>query len=169
MAGGLRCACVCQGTSGSVWFSRLGVLPPVPAQHDKSAQEGSERCSMSPQKDSMAAHTAHRHSFHGLYGTLIRLPNATPRCTAHKGRLLGLGLAASSSADVRASSCFWASSCLTSCIRSICRPAPNGLVPEQLRRMRIGPAWPMFGAVCCMCLPALGGSTSGARSRPSCH
>ena len=48
--------------------------------------------------------------------------SATPQCTAHKGRLLGLGLPVSSSADVLASLCFWASSCSTSCIRSICRP-----------------------------------------------
>ncbi len=48
--------------------------------------------------------------------------SATPQCTAHKGRLLGLGLPVSSSADVLASLCFWARSCSTSCIRSICRP-----------------------------------------------
>ena len=67
---------------------------------------------------------------HGLSGTLQHLSGchetwgkaATPQCAAHKGRLLGLGLAASSSAATLASFFVWASSCLSSCIRSICRP-----------------------------------------------
>ena len=134
--GGLRRAQICEGTSGSVWLSRLRLHPPGPAQQRIELKWARRKSSMSKMEDiSVAAHAgsstlpADTLSY-GLpapcssYQAAMRHAprNATPQCTAHKGRLLGLGLAASSSADVLASWCFWASSCMTSCIRSICRP-----------------------------------------------